>query len=100
MRYGSSELSGDLLRECLVDELSAVFREAVVPAFEVKGEPHVIQAHKPQDGRVQITHMIRGFDGAIAKWIGRTHRGARLDARSGEPDSLCSGIVIPSGAAL
>ena len=83
-----------------LNELPAVLGESIVPPVEVECQPHVIEAHESQDGRVQITHVIGGFDGAVAERIGSANQRAGFDPRAREPHRLRPGIVVAPGAAL
>src|SRR2546423_59990 len=83
-----------------LNELPAVLGESIVPPVEVECQPHVIEAHESQDGRVQITHVMGGLDGAVAEGMGCAAQRAGFDPRAREPYRLRSGIVVAPGAAL
>ena len=75
-----------------MDELSAVFREPVIPAVEVKRQSHVIETHHPQHGCMEVAHVIRRLHRMVAERIGRADEGAGSDARAREPDGRAPGL--------
>src|SRR5207253_2928544 len=77
-----------------LERLAFVDRRAFGAAFVLVNQAHVVEAHQPEDSRVQVVNVQLRVDGSQADVVGRADGLAALHAAAGHPHREAEGVVV------